>query len=216
MVDQQTQEVALASWDDGRELRRLPTESANSSGLAFDGTNLWVACNGMSTGSAGTAEYSDGSNKAVLKVDSRRGRTLARHPIPLDPESGVHGLEWVNGSTSFDSAQDGSLTTGGTVWVTALRARRVAQVRDDDWTLVRSIPFERARAHGLAWDHGYLWCVETNDRAIYKLDGVDGCIVETIPIPEPHPEPHGLTIFRGTLWYCDANTGEVCRIERAD
>lgn len=178
--------VALVDWETGEELRRVRTASVNSSGLAYDGRHLWVARNARE------------KPATILKVDKNSGATLASFPVPNAPDSGVHGLEWVN----------------GTVWVTSLGIRQLVQVRDDNWSVVHAIPFNHSRAHGLAWDNGFLWCVDTNDRAIYKLDATDGREIEIVPIPEPNPEPHGLTIKDGVLYYCDAVSGAVCRVIR--
>jgi streptogramin lyase len=179
-----TEHVALVDWETGKELHRVATQSVNSSGLAFDGTHLWVARNARE------------KPATILKVNKDTGATLASFPVPNAPDSGVHGLEWVD----------------GTVWVTSLGIRQLVQVRDEDWSVIHSIPFDHSRAHGLAWDNGLIWCVDTNDRAIYKLDAKDGREVEVIPIPKPNPEPHGLAIRDGVLWYCDAESGAVCRI----
>jgi hypothetical protein len=40
--------------------------------------------------------------------------------------------------------------------------------------IVRSIPAPGVRTHGLAFDHGFLWCVESDGRVTYKLDPKDG------------------------------------------
>src|SRR5690606_38049085 len=82
--------------------------------------------------------------------------------------------------------------------------------------IVRTIPAPGWRTHGLAWDNGALWCVETGDRAIYKLDPSDGKLLAKIQIAEQDPEPHGMTMKDGVIWYCDATSREhggwVCRL----
>jgi hypothetical protein len=37
-------------------------------------------------------------------------------------------------------------------------------------------------------------------------------VVDTIKDVEP--PPHGMTIYKGDLWYCDADTRMVCKIVR--
>jgi streptogramin lyase len=57
-----------------------------------------------------------------------------------------------------------------------------------------------------------LWCNESNHRAIYKLDPADGKVVAKIQLAREDPEPHGLDINQGALWYCDAASGWICRL----
>ena len=53
--------------------------------------------------------------------------------------------------------------------------------------IARSIPAPGVRTHGLAWDHGFLWCVESDGRAIYKLDSKDGTPGREDPAYERRP-----------------------------
>ena len=78
--------------------------------------------------------------------------------------------------------------------------------------IVRSIPAPGVRTHGLAWDRGFLWCVESDGRVIYKLDPKDGRPIARIQLTNADPEPHGLDISDGVLWYCDAASGWICRL----
>jgi len=47
---------------------------------------------------------------------------------------------------------------------------------------------------------------------IYKLDPADGAIVAKVQLKREDPEPHGLDISGGVLWYCDAASGWICRL----
>ena len=53
--------------------------------------------------------------------------------------------------------------------------------------------------HGLAVDGDMLWCVNSDDRAIFKLDSADGAPVAKIQLAREDPEPHGLDIEQH--WY---------------
>jgi streptogramin lyase len=80
---------------------------------------------------------------------------------------------------------------------------------------VRSIPGPGTtqRTHGLAWDKGMLWCINSDDRAIYKLDPKDGRVVSKIQLSKEDPAPHGLDIdSKGVLWYCDAQSSWICKL----
>jgi streptogramin lyase len=75
--------------------------------------------------------------------------------------------------------------------------------------IVHSIPFLGDRAHGIAWDpdDGSLWSVDTNRRVIYKLDPDTGLIRDAIGCSGP--EPHGMTIWEGQFWLCDAESRDI-------
>ena len=76
----------------------------------------------------------------------------------------------------------------------------------------RSIPAPTVRTHGLAWDNGILWCVGSSEREIYKMDPKDGKLLAKIKLTMDDPEPHGLDLFNGAMWYCDAASGWICRL----
>ena len=53
----------------------------------------------------------------------------------------------------------------------------------------------------------------TGDRVIVKLDIETSEEMDRIEIPEPHPEPHGLSAYKDGSWvYCDATSGWVAEI----
>jgi streptogramin lyase len=82
--------------------------------------------------------------------------------------------------------------------------------------IIRSIPAPGStpRTHGIAWNNGALWVINSDDRAIYKLDPADGRILARIQLSTSDPEPHGLDVDgNGVLWYCDAGrTSLICRL----
>lgn len=61
----------------------------------------------------------------------------------------------------------------------------------------------------MAWDpyDDSLWIVDTNKRVIFKLDPVTGEIRDAVGCAGP--EPHGMTVWQGQFWLCDAATREV-------
>ena len=52
--------------------------------------------------------------------------------------------------------------------------------------------------------------VAANSLAVFDPD--NGEIVEKIQLAPDDPLPHGLTIWEGTLWYCD-DIGVVCKMK---
>ena len=193
LIDQIDDDIYLVD-EKGKVLKLLMTESGNSSGLTYGGGALWAALNG---GPRGRAERpTDRYGSWVLKVSPNTGKTLAA--FKLTGEGGVHGLEWVRGR----------------IWVTRPGACLLTLMDPRDFSLAKELKVPRQRLHGLAWDRDGLWAVHTADRVIAKYNVDTGEELDLIEVPEPHPAPHGFTIWKGGMWYCDADTAMVCRIVR--
>ena len=183
-LDQVSNQAMLVSFE-GEPLRAIDTDSEHGSGITVDGTNLWLAST-----LAPTRIGAEGP--AILKVDPASGKTLAGYPT-----AGAHGLEW----------RDGML------WMAVPLSATVYQLDpENNLAVLHSFPAPGSRPHGLAWEGDDLWCVETNHRAFYRLNVKAGSIVDKIVIPEPHPDPHGMTRWDDCFWYCDAGSGAVCRV----
>ena len=61
-------------------------------------------------------------------------------------------------------------------------------------------------------DTGYVICEIACDADVEFYNWNGGSVVDTIKV-DGLP-PHGMTIHDGDLWYCDADTCQVCRIVR--
>lgn len=203
-VGEQVSDVAyLLDWRTGKVLRKVPTESSNTSGIAFGGGFLWVAANGRAQ--QREPRPTDAKAGEVVKIDNHTEKTVARYPMPGG--GGVHGLVWGRNS----------------LWITTLKLKTLTQV-DAEFRILHSIPVTLTRAHGLAWDGDSIWCMFSNDRVIQRLDVKDGRITEAIQLEASHPDPHGMTRYKGTIYYCDAgiapggvdngsqHAGYICRL----
>jgi hypothetical protein len=180
--------------EDGSIVQTLQTESIHGSGITFGNGALWIASTKMSDPAA---------PPRTLKVDPKTGRTLQSWVTPGSglygrntTSSGAHGLKWVDGK----------------YWMAVPASGKIFLMEPENGEIVRSIPAPGVRTHGLAWDEGFLWCVESNGRVIYKLDPKDGTAVARIQLTRTDPEPHGLDISQGVLWYCDAASAWICRL----
>src|SRR5215211_2192269 len=176
VIDQENLDVYLLDWADGHVLKQFPTKTHHSSGITFDGQNLWVA---STFPPIELFQYS---------VD---GEELRRLPTPgANERSGAHGLEWIDGK----------------LWVTVPPSATTYQLDPTDGKVLKSFPAPGSRPHGIAWDGELLWVAETTHRTItgYTLDGEVRRVLELEPGPTEGPDPHGLTYHDGRLWYCDA------------
>lgn len=168
----------------GETLKTLDTASDRGSGITAAGSELWLA-----------STY----DSKILRMDPETGATLERFDTPGAVATGAHGLE----------IRDGCL------WMAVPPSATIYQVDlKNDFNVAHAIPAPGDRPHGIAWEASDLWCVETDHRAIYRLNTADGSILEKIDIPTEYPEPHGMTMWDGTFWYCDAGSRAVCRVTR--
>jgi streptogramin lyase len=167
---------------EGKALKTFDTGSDRGSGVTDTGDALWIA-----------STYSC----EILKVNRSNGATLASFPTPGAAKTGAHGLEQRNGA----------------LWAAVPPSATIYQLDvANNLAVIHKIPAPGNRPHGIAWEGDDLWCVETNHRAIYRLNIKDGAIIDKIEIPEPYPEPHGMTRWNDCFWYCDAGSRAVCRV----
>jgi len=182
--------VHKVRYEDGSVLAEIQTESIHGSGITYGDGALWIA----STYSLKTLKVDPATGKTLAAFDTP-GCGLVRWGKPTRP-SGAHGLEWV----------------AGRYWIAVPPSETIYLVEPASGKVMRSIPAPGVRPHGLAWDNGFLWCVESNDRAIYKLDPRDGRLLAKVQLAMTDPEPHGMSMHRGVIWYCDAASRWVCRL----
>lgn len=191
LIDQHLDDAYLVD-ESGKVLRRIMTDSANSSGLAYGGGLLWVALNGGLRGRA--SRPNDREGFWILKVSPKTGNTLEVFQLPF--EGRLHGLEWVRGN----------------IWAARHEIKVMDLLDPKDWSVVRSFEVPYPRAHGVAWDGKGLWVAHPSDQLIAQYDAITGEQIDSYELPEGSPEPHGLTYWKNKLWYCDAKSDAVCTV----
>ena len=218
--------VYLVDYADGRVLRSFETDTVRPSGITFDGEALWIGstfsyenvrCN-ATTGAVIERRATPGSIMYTMAGDPPQRRSpLAGGPLaqprpgqadaaapplarltqaPSNRLQGAHGQEW----------RDGYL------WTTSTSARSIYQIEPKSWVVQKIFRTPGNRPHGLAFEGRYLWHGDSNLAAFFKYDTDTGSIVEKIQLSDADPVAHGLTIWNGTLWYCD-DVGVVCRMK---
>ncbi len=210
LVDQITDRVMLVELDGELDyygvpkmIREIPSESSNTSGMAWGEGSLWLAANG-SAGQWRSPRATDAAKAKgeILQVDPATGETIARYPLPGG--GGTHGIE-------YDTIEPGHL------WLTTLKNQTLTKMRISDWSAQHVIPLPYQRAHGVVRVQDGVWVVHTGDRVIVKLDARDGAELARITVPESEPEPHGLCAYSRDVvgfLYCDASSGWVVEIRQ--
>ena len=204
ITDQITDRVALieiaepSEYGVTRLIRDIPSESSNTSGMAWGGGSLWLAANGAGTlwRPARPTDAAQGTGE-IFEVDPATGATRNRYPVPGG--GGVHGME-------YDPFEEGC------VWITTLKSQTLSRVKIAGWSVEYVLELPYGRAHGVVRVADGIWVVHTADRVIVKLDVESGAELDRIVVPDSDPEPHGLSIFGEDLVYCDATSGWVVKI----
>ena len=194
VADQDKGWAYLVDFQDGVPLRSFATREGKTSGITYGGEALWMCSNHLPI-ERKVCSF-DTKHVRIVKTDPNNGEALAEFLMPGGDD--CHGIEW----------------TDEGVWLTSVNFQKLVLVDPEDFTVRRELRLPSDRSHGLATEGSGIWCVHTNDRMIIKLDSHDGAISERIDVPAEEFEPHGLTIWEGVLWSCDAVTGGVYRILR--
>jgi hypothetical protein len=185
----------LVKPEDGSVIRTIQTESIHGSGIDLYKGALWIA----------STKTSDGSPPKTMKVDPMTGKTIKQW---VTPGSGT----WTTGPKATPSGAHGIKFVGNQYWMAVPASGKLFLMEPESGEIVRSIPAPGVRSHGLAWENGTLWCIESNDQAVYKMDPKDGKLLAKIQLSKQDPALHGMALHDGALWYCDAGSGWVCRL----
>lgn len=216
--------ASLVRYTDGSVIRSFETDTVRPSGIGFDGEALWIGS---------TFSYEN------VRVDARTGAVLERRPTPgcttyrlaNDPAPRRSPLAPPLASAAVPAAQPtppaparltqsphvrfqgahGQEWRDGKLWTTSTSSRSIYEIDPKTWTVLRRLDAPGPRPHGLAWEGRYLWHNDGDLNAFFKYDIDSGQIVEKIQLADTDPLSHGLTMWNGTLWYCD-DVGVVCRM----
>ncbi len=206
-VGEQISDTAyLLDWETGKVLKKIATESSNTSGMAFGGGYLWMGANGGPLGRL--ARPDEPRYGRIVKVDPETGRTVGMYKIP--DGGGVHGVVWADDS----------------LWMTCFKWNMIARVDPETFEVQHKFPLHLTRPHGLAWDPPGMWVGYSNDYVFLKQDIKDGRVLEVIEISKGvDPDPHGMDLYQGKMYYCDAGiappgvasgspaAGYICRVD---
>jgi len=186
VMDQLTDDVFVLD-NTGTVKRIILTETVNGSGITVGGGFMWTASNANNGASARPQRTSDYNVANIRKIDPSTGETVDYFPTP--DGGGVHGLEWDSGN----------------IWVTLTESRKLVLIDGHTYEVLLGFYCNLNVLHGLALDGEGIWCADRADKKLVKYDRYSGKVMEEIHLPDSSPDPHGLSIKNGTLWYSDAD-----------
>ena len=219
--------ASLVTYGEGKVLRSFTTDSVRPSGITFDGEAIWIGstfsyenvrCNAM-TGEVIERHPTPGSMTYSMLGDPPPQRSpLAGTPLAQTRPAAAGGQAQAQllrltqtPSTRFQGAH-GQEWRDGKLWTTSTSARSIYRIDAKTWVVEKRLQAPGPRPHGLAWEGRYLWHGDSDYKAFFKFDPDTGEILEKIQLAADDPLPHGLTIWEGTLWYCD-DIGVVCKMK---
>lgn len=183
--EQVTDNAYLLDWRTGHVLKKVTTESSNTSGIAYGGGYLWMGANGgplMRDPRPDELKYG-----RIVKVDVETGRTVGLYRMP--DEGGVHGVLYADDS----------------LWVTCFKWNCIARLDPETFKVQAKIPLHLTRPHGLAWAPPGIWVGYSNDYLFLKQDIQDGRVLDIVSLEKgKDPDPHGMDVYQGQMYFCDA------------
>jgi streptogramin lyase len=203
--DQVSESVNKVDWKTGKVLRSFATEAHNSSGIAVGAGSLWIGCNG-GVSNRRPARPNDRPIAEVLQADIETGKTIKWHQMPW--VFGIHGITYVEQTRSL--------------WAAAPSLSIIVEMDLKDLRIRHMLPVKGDRLHGLDWQDGAIWVVLAGDRTLQKVDAKTGKLLDIMNVGPQEPDPHGLALHDGALYYCDAGltavsagsaAGYICRID---
>ena len=211
-------QIALKAWYPANQavaFKGTPYNFNSPGGLAFDGSNMWVANGGSNTVEKIRASdgqllgtYAAGSGAGGLAFDGVR-MWVANHT-----SNTVTVLNASNGATSFTvtvgQGPNAMAWDGWAMWVTS-RAGTVSRI--DNWGgTACTYPGSGGIVYGVAWDGGIAWIADyTNDQLIpldYLCHVVQG---RTVQLPAGS-KPVGVVYDGTNLWTVNSGTNKVSKI----
>jgi hypothetical protein len=192
VADQVSERVLKMDWNTGKVLEDFIAEAHNTSGLAVGGGYLWIGCNGAGTAAANRPfnRPTDKSYGEVVKCDMKTGKQLKAYRTPW---GGTHG-------TVYERITD-------KLWVVDPGHQLAVEMDPkDDLRILRMISVGGGTPHGIEIYDGAIWIMAAADRLVRKID-YSGKVLEIWTLGPNDPDPHGMCIHNGHVYYCDAGLG---------
>jgi hypothetical protein len=190
--DQVSERVLKMDWNTGKVLEDFIAEAHNTSGLAVGGGYLWIGCNGAGTAAANRpfTRPTDKSYGEVVKCDMKTGKQLKAYRTPW---GGTHGTVYERTTDKLWAVDPGHQLA-------------VEMDPKDDLRILRMISVGGGTPHGIEIYDGAIWIMAAADRLVRKID-YSGKVLEVWTLGPNDPDPHGMCIHNGYVYYCDAGLG---------
>ena len=190
--DQVSERVLKMDWKTGKVLEDFIAEAHNTSGLAVGGGYLWIGCNGAGTAAA-TRPFNRPTDKSYGEISKcdMKGKQVKAYKTPW---GGTHG-------TVYDQATN-------TLWaVDPGQNLAIEMDPKDDLRILRMVSIGGGTPHGIEIYDKSIWIMAAADRLLRRHDLESGRVQEIWTLAPTDPDPHGMCIHEGYVYYCDAGLG---------
>ena len=205
----------------GKIVQEIPAPYKRSTGLTYDGNNLWVA---------------DYQKHLLICIDPKTGETVKEIPSPglwplglawdgtnlwnidkyqrrifkIDPDNGT--ILSAIGTPSGSS--EGLTWVGNTLWVTDSRSDEIMKIDLSDGTAVKTFSAPDSDIRGITYDGTYFWCTDRMKDEIYMVDPDNGEVI--IITDSPGPFTRGIAWDGQYLWNVDYQTNTIYQLVSRD
>ncbi len=204
----------------GKVLGSIPAPGPCTTGLTWDGKNLWA---------------SDHKTDTLYRLDPRSGKVLGKLPSPGYRPA---GLAW-DGKRLWNAdpeakriyrldprkrVADRTIVApvsrplalgwdGGHLWLGARRNKWIRRLDQQDGTTVNRKPAPSGSVNGMVHDGRYLWITDRIADKIHVVHPPSGEVLFSVPAPGPHST--GIAFDGRHLWVADYQTDRIYRLEHA-
>ncbi len=205
----------------GKIIHEIPSPYQRSTGLTYDGENLWIA---------------DYQKHKLISVNPQTGDIIKEIPSPgfwplglawdgsylwnIDKnQDRIFKIDPANGTilttiSTPSSNAEGLTWDGETLWVTDPRSDEIMKIDLNDGTAVHTFPAPDSDIRGITFDGTYLWCTDRIKNEMYMLDPDNGEVI--IITDAPGPFSRGITWDGTYLWNVDYQTNKIYQLVRQD
>ncbi len=217
------QQLAILRWYPANQIGQSYPVGNLPVGIAFDGTNLWVANEGAAT---------------VTKLRSADGSLVGTYPVGVKPVAIAYdgASIWVANSGSDNvsrlHAADGSLVgtypagtiptaiafDGANIWLTdggdGTSPSVVTELRASDGALVRTAAVGISPS-GIAFDGTNLWVANTGSNDLTEVRASDGTLIGTYP-DVPGGFPRAVAFDGSSIWLANQGSNSITAFRASD
>ncbi len=166
--------------------KSINTPGLFSTGLTFDGENLWLA---------------DRKTDSLYCINKETGRVVRAISSPA---------YWPMGLT-WDGTSLWNIDVKGGIPLAENYNGKIYKIDPKNGRILHTIQAPTNKPIGLTWDGKYLWCTDSRSYEIIQFDPSDGTTIKTIKSPSYNPQ--GLTFDGKYLWVSDRSSNKIYMID---
>lgn len=191
----------------------------NPHGIAFDGTNIWVA--NYSTNNVTKLLAASGANEGTYSVESNpqgvvfdgtsiwvvnsQASTVTKLTAATGAQVGTYDV----GTPPVTTTPYGIAFDGANIWVTESLTNSVAKIQASTGNTLGTYSVGNT-PYGIAFDGANIWVANNEDGTLTELQASTGNVIGTFPVGSG---PHGVT-FDGTyIWVTNTGDNTVSKVQ---